>query len=392
MTAYLNLKSSCYVAVTHCCVSMCLGTNKGGRCGRRENGEQRWGPSRPAPNSSQRKSVEHPFERPPLKPSLNLRKPSSAGQEYYFATRRPHSPLILAFFLDKALLPTCLRRQACRKSAPRGPYFRKPCCRRGSGGPTPLRYPINPLRTPFLMGSIEPSFPPLRKMSTFSEIESQPEITLSNYTFPVDKIKRCMNDSNKTPLVLVECGSFSPITFLHLRMFEMASDFVKHNTNFEIVGGYLSAVTDAYKKQGLAKADHRIKMCMLATATSNWINVDPWEPLQETYQRTAVVLDHFDHEINEVMGGVETRDGKRKPVHIALLAGADLIQTMSTPGVWSPEDIDHLLGKYGAFIIERAGTEIGDAIASLQQWKENIWIIPQLIQNDISSTKIRLFR
>ena len=28
----------------------------------------------------------------------------------------------------------------------------------------------------------------------------------------------------------------------------------------------------------------------------------------------------------------------------------------------------------------------------LQQWRENIRVIPQLIQNDVSSTKIRLFR
>lgn len=33
-----------------------------------------------------------------------------------------------------------------------------------------------------------------------------------------------------------------------------------------------------------------------------------------------------------------------------------------------------------------------DALVSLQQWKDNIRVIPQLIQNDVSSTKIRLFR
>jgi nicotinamide mononucleotide adenylyltransferase len=45
----------------------------------------------------------------------------------------------------------------------------------------------------------------------------------------------------------------------------------------------------------------------------------------------------------------------------------------------------------GTFIIERAGTDIDDALATLQQWKDNIHVIPQLIQNDISSTKVRLF-
>lgn len=66
-----------------------------------------------------------------------------------------------------------------------------------------------------------------------------------------------MKDALKTPLCLVSCGSFSPITYLHLRMFEMAADYVKFNTDFEIVGGYLSPVSDAYKKAGLASAEHR---------------------------------------------------------------------------------------------------------------------------------------
>lgn len=41
-------------------------------------------------------------------------------------------------------------------------------------------------------------------------------------------------------------------------MFEMASDFVKFNkTEFELVGGYLSPVSDHYKKSGLAASTHR---------------------------------------------------------------------------------------------------------------------------------------
>jgi nicotinamide mononucleotide adenylyltransferase len=40
-------------------------------------------------------------------------------------------------------------------------------------------------------------------------------------------------------------------------MFSMASDFVRMNTNFELVGGYLSPVSDAYKKVGLVPAIYR---------------------------------------------------------------------------------------------------------------------------------------
>ncbi|KAK5156827.1 hypothetical protein LTR04_005534 [Oleoguttula sp. CCFEE 6159] len=174
-------------------------------------------------------------------------------------------------------------------------------------------------------------------------------------------------------------------------MFEMARDFVKLDTSYEVVGGYLSPVGDAYKKLGLAAAEHRIKMCELAVSSS-WITVDPWEPLHKEYLPTADVLDHFDQEINKE-GGVETATGERKRVKVSLLAGADLMETMSTPGVWSPKDLDRILGNYGAFIIERAGTDAMEAVStsSLQRFQDNTNIIPQMIKNDVSSTKIRLF-
>jgi nicotinamide mononucleotide adenylyltransferase len=77
------------------------------------------------------------------------------------------------------------------------------------------------------------------------------------YTFPDARLKKKMDHPERTPLLLVACGSFSPITFLHLRMFVMADDYTKHNTEYEVIGGYLSPVSDAYKKQGLAPGEHR---------------------------------------------------------------------------------------------------------------------------------------
>lgn len=84
-------------------------------------------------------------------------------------------------------------------------------------------------------------------------------------------------------------------------------------------------------------------MCTLAAEESNnWLMVDPWEAFQ-SYQRTAIVLDHFDHEINTVLGGVETPDGEHRTVRPMLLAGSDLIATMSEPGVWSYADVSPLV-------------------------------------------------
>lgn len=218
-------------------------------------------------------------------------------------------------------------------------------------------------------------------------------MTLDNYSFPTHRLRRQQMDSNRTPLVLVACGSFSPITYLHLRMFEMANDYARINTQYEVVGGYLSPVSDSYRKAGLAPSLHRVRMCELAAdETSSWLMVDPWEAVQPNFTPTAQVLDHFETEINQHLGGVLSADGQhRRPVKIMLLAGADLIGTMSTPGVWAEKDLDHILGNFGAMIVERSGTDMDEALASLKPWEDNIHVINQMIQNDVSSTKIRMF-
>ncbi|KID92983.1 nicotinamide-nucleotide adenylyltransferase 2 [Metarhizium guizhouense ARSEF 977] len=190
------------------------------------------------------------------------------------------------------------------------------------------------------------------------------KMTPEGYVFPSHRLRRTC-DAGRVPLVLVACGSF--------------------------VGGYLSPVSDAYKKKGLAPANHRIRMCEIAAEnTSKWLMVDPWEALSPTYIPTARVLDHFDYEINHVMGGIECSDGTRKPAKIVLLAGADLIQTISTPDIWDAQDVDHILGNFGVFVLERTGTELDSALAALKPWEKNIHVIRQVVTNDISSTKVRL--
>ncbi|KAL2206337.1 Nucleotidylyl transferase [Sarocladium strictum] len=222
-----------------------------------------------------------------------------------------------------------------------------------------------------------------------SDFDFVRRMTPDDYIFPSHRLRQTCAPG-KTPLVIVACGSFSPVTLLHLRMFPMAVDHAK-NTGFEIVGGYLSPVGDAYKKKGLAPAHHRVNMCQLATEnTSKWLMVDDWEAKNKSYMPTARVLDHFDWEINHVRGGIEIADGTYVPAKIMLLAGADLIQTISTPGVWDPQDVDHILSNFGVFVVERTGTDLETALAQLRRWERNIHVIRQIVTNDISSTKVRL--
>ncbi|CCK68978.1 nicotinamide-nucleotide adenylyltransferase NMA1 KNAG_0B05450 [Huiozyma naganishii CBS 8797] len=216
-----------------------------------------------------------------------------------------------------------------------------------------------------------------------------------SYEFPTHRLAKRLSDPNKLPLVIVACGSFSPITYLHLRMFEMALDDINEQTRFEVVGGYYSPVNDTYQKPGLAPSYHRVRMCELACErTSSWLMVDAWESLQPSYTRTAKVLDHFNHEINVKRGGISNLNGEKMGVKIMLLAGGDLIESMGEPNVWADADLHHILGNYGCLIVERTGSDVRSFLLShdiMYEHRRNVLVIKQLIYNDISSTKVRLF-
>ncbi|KAG8958976.1 hypothetical protein FRC03_008562 [Tulasnella sp. 419] len=174
----------------------------------------------------------------------------------------------------------------------------------------------------------------------------------------------------------------------------MAKDTIEEDGRFEILGGYYSPVSDHYKKTGLAPAIHRVRMCELAVdQTSSWLMVDPWEAAQPEYQRTAVVLDHFDEYINGE-GGIALADGTKRKIKIVLLAGGDLIESFGEPGVWSEPDLHIILGRFGCLIVERTGSDVWAFLLShdlLYQYRKNVIVVKQLIYNDISSTKVRLF-
>jgi nicotinamide mononucleotide adenylyltransferase len=90
-----------------------------------------------------------------------------------------------------------------------------------------------------------------------NDAHSHPFNAPPNYAFPHHRLNLLQRHPEKQPIILVACGSFSPVTYLHLRMFEMAVDYVRQNTDFEVMGGYMSPVSDQYKKPGLLSAHHR---------------------------------------------------------------------------------------------------------------------------------------
>jgi nicotinamide mononucleotide adenylyltransferase len=199
--------------------------------------------------------------------------------------------------------------------------------------------------------------------------------------FPKNKLQKGTGKGRR--IVLVVCGAFSPVTLSHLRMFEQARDYGRAN-DMNIIGGYFSPVTDAYKKKGLVSATHRVKMTELAVESSDWLMVDTWESLQLEYQTTIAVLDHFRHCLN--------KDTKEDPIEVRLVCGADLLESFNTPGVWAAEDIQDIVSNYGLMVLERGNSKVALIIQDhdvLYRYQKNINIVVQDIQNDISSTKIR---
>uniref|UniRef100_G1MZ18 Nicotinamide nucleotide adenylyltransferase 3 n=1 Tax=Meleagris gallopavo TaxID=9103 RepID=G1MZ18_MELGA len=106
-----------------------------------------------------------------------------------------------------------------------------------------------------------------------------------------------MSVKSRIPLILLACGSFNPITNMHMRLFELARDHLHQTGRYQVIEGIMSPVNDDYRKKGLVSARHRIAMAKLALETSDWIRVDPWETEQESWTETVKVLRHHYNEL-----------------------------------------------------------------------------------------------
>lgn len=225
--------------------------------------------------------------------------------------------------------------------------------------------------------------------------------------------------SSPTRCVLIACGSYNPVTNMHLRMFELARDSLNRTGRFKVIGGMISPVCDQYEKKGLVPVEHRRNMLKESLETSDWIRMDPWESQQPSWTRTAKVLRHHQaildgtvtNKMNNPAPSKRRRRDKRdfinedddnanynirnktdNTVNLRLLCGADLLESFGTPGLWSDEDIEYIVGKHGLVCITREGSDPRKFIYEsdvLTKYEDNIHIITEWIHNDISSTKIR---
>ncbi|XP_021748655.1 nicotinamide/nicotinic acid mononucleotide adenylyltransferase-like [Chenopodium quinoa] len=127
-------------------------------------------------------------------------------------------------------------------------------------------------------------------------------------------------------------------------------------------------------------------MCQLACKSSDFIMVDAWEAKQSSYQRTLTVLTRVKSFLCE--NGLVSPGSLR----VMLVCGSDLLESFATPGVWIPEQVQALCRDFGVACISREGKDVEKIILSndiLNENKNNIKIVDELISNQISSTRIR---
>lgn len=222
-----------------------------------------------------------------------------------------------------------------------------------------------------------------------------------------------MDGPSTTKVVLLACGSFNPITNMHLRMFELARDHLEDTGEYRVVKGIISPVGDAYKKKGLIESRHRLEMARLSTEDSDWITVDSWESLQPEWVETAKVARHH---YDELLAAEQNNDDvdtvkyakkrrieenyfegsshrkRRDDPQLMLLCGADVLESFGVPNLWKQDDIAEIVGRYGLVCITRSGSDPHRFIhQSDMLWKlrKNIHVVHEWVTNEISATHVR---
>lgn len=159
-------------------------------------------------------------------------------------------------------------------------------------------------------------------------------------------------------------------------------------------------------------------MLKLALRSSAWIKVSEWETQQEGWTRTRVSLQHHQDTINQHLSSsrrdappwlpddvlnvnsldepdnlmTKLNGNQEETVTVKLLCGADLLESFATPGLWSDDDLETIVGRHGLVVVSRAGSQPDKFVFDsdmLYKYRRNITLVTNYIANEVSSTVIR---
>jgi nicotinic acid mononucleotide adenylyltransferase len=84
-----------------------------------------------------------------------------------------------------------------------------------------------------------------------------------------------------------------------LLVFEQARNYLQFEQNrYDVIGGWLSPVHDAYGKASLIPQKQRYDMCVAAVSSSVWLSVQQWEMKQKGWTTTAETLCKYQEALN----------------------------------------------------------------------------------------------
>jgi nicotinic acid mononucleotide adenylyltransferase len=131
---------------------------------------------------------------------------------------------------------------------------------------------------------------------------------------PLSKVASNMRNlpRDARPVVLLCTGAYNPVHDGHIQMMEDARKAVEE-AGYTVVGGYLSPGHDGYINLKLGDyaldVQTRVELCRMATADSEWLDVDPWEGIHRPCavnftdvhaHLEAVMAAHIRHDVQVV--------------------------------------------------------------------------------------------
>jgi len=218
-------------------------------------------------------------------------------------------------------------------------------------------------------------------MGTYSSKEAPENMSNQHPLIPIQKISNNIDNprfTSRTKVVLLGCGSFSPIHLMHVEMFEKVKEYLEKEEEMEVVGGWITASHDEYVSRKLGEEwvpiAHRFKMIELALQESSWISLSQWEGTRERFSYFDVLLSIHAGHLKQCFPGHK--------IQLMFICGADLAANNG--------GLAYGVGEFPVVIVGRKNyTQYYQERVRTGRYEKGKFIFIEEELKDMSSTEIR---